>query len=49
MALRGLWGDLAVLHRHPVFLLNTFAFAPIQAALGAFSFWGPKVTHLHLK
>lgn len=38
-----LWEGLKVLHRHPCFLLNTFGCVPIQATVGAFTFWGPKV------
>ena len=35
--------DLAVLGQHPLFVLNMLAYCPIQAAFGAFTFWGPKV------
>ena len=31
-----------VLHKHPVFLLNAWGYVPIQACLGAFTYWGPK-------
>lgn len=37
------WKELQVLHRHPCFVLNTFGCVPIQATVGAFTFWGPKV------
>jgi len=42
-ALKRLWNEVKILHRHPCFVLNTFATTPIQAAVGAFTFWGPKV------
>ena len=35
--------DLAVCGQHPLFMLNMLAYCPIQAAFGAFTFWGPKV------
>lgn len=35
--------DLAVCGQHPLFVLNMLAYCPIQAAFGAFTFWGPKV------
>ncbi|KAK9811544.1 hypothetical protein WJX72_005678 [[Myrmecia] bisecta] len=41
-SLRHLWGDLKVLHRHPVFLYNNWGNVPHQAAVGAFTYWGPK-------
>jgi hypothetical protein len=31
-----------VLHAHPVFLANIWAYVPVQALLGALTFWGPK-------
>lgn len=34
--------DMKILHRHPVFLLNAWGYVPIQACLGAFTYWGPK-------
>ena len=34
--------DMKILHRHPVFLLNAYGYVPIQACLGAFTYWGPK-------
>ncbi|KAK9843162.1 hypothetical protein WJX74_007798 [Apatococcus lobatus] len=34
--------DMRILHRHPVFLLNAYGYVPIQACLGAFTYWGPK-------
>ncbi|KAK9823059.1 hypothetical protein WJX81_005352 [Elliptochloris bilobata] len=37
-----LWYEVRVLHRHPVFLANIWAYVPIQAVLGALTFWGPK-------
>ncbi|KAK9817907.1 hypothetical protein WJX72_004115 [[Myrmecia] bisecta] len=41
-SLRHLWGDLKILHQHPVFLYNNWGYVPQQAAIGAFTFWGPK-------
>ena len=37
-----LWYEVCVLHRHPVFLANIWAYVPVQAVLGALTFWGPK-------
>lgn len=37
-----LWYEICVLHRHPVFLANIWAYVPVQAVLGALTFWGPK-------
>ena len=42
-ALRSLGADLLTLGRHPLFVLNLAAYCPVQAAFGAFTFWGPKV------
>ena len=40
---RGLWTELCILHRHPVFLAVCYGYVPVQAVLGTFTFWGPKV------
>lgn len=39
---RLLWHEMRVLHQHPVFLTNVWAYVPVQAVLGALTFWGPK-------
>jgi hypothetical protein len=41
-ALQSLGADLRTLRRHPLFVLNLLAYCPVQAAFGAFTFWGPK-------
>lgn len=46
---QGLWDlgrELKVLHNQPVFLANAWGFVPVQACLGVFTFWGPKVIML---
>lgn len=35
--------ELKILHQQPVFLANAWGFVPVQACLGVFTFWGPKV------
>lgn len=40
---QGLWAELCILHRHPVFLAVCYGYVPVQAVLGTFTFWGPKV------
>lgn len=40
---RDLGMELRVLHSQPVYLANTWGFVPVQACLGVFTFWGPKV------
>lgn len=35
--------DLGKLLSNPVIVLNLLAFCPLQAVLGAYAFWGPKV------
>lgn len=35
--------DLGTLLSNPVIVLNLLAFCPLQAVLGAYAFWGPKV------
>lgn len=42
-AWKDLGKELKVLHRQPVFLANAWGFVPVQACLGVFTFWGPKV------
>ncbi len=37
--------ELKILHRQPIFLANAWGFVPVQACLGVFTFWGPKVHH----
>lgn len=43
-----LWYEICVLHRHPVFLANIWAYVPVQAVLGALTFWGPKARPRHV-
>ena len=38
--------DVLILLQHPVFVLNLIAYCPIQGAFGAYTFWGPKVSHM---
>lgn len=42
-AFSGLWRELVILHRQPVFLANCYGFVPVSAVLGVYTFWGPKV------
>ena len=44
---RVLWGEVQMLHRQPMYLANNWGFVPVQAAIGVFTFWGPKVSPLH--
>ena len=44
---RELWGEVRMLHRQPMYLANNWGFVPVQAAIGVFTFWGPKVSLLH--
>ena len=32
-----------MLHHQPMYLANNWGFVPVQAAIGVFTFWGPKV------
>lgn len=41
-----LWQEIKALHRQPMYLANNWGFVPVQAALGVFTFWGPKVSCL---
>lgn len=43
-AWKDLGTELKILHKQPVFLANAWGFVPVQACLGVFTFWGPKVT-----
>ena len=36
-----------MLHRQPMYLANNWGFVPVQAAIGVFTFWGPKVSLPH--
>ena len=38
------WGEVKALHRQPMYLANNWGFVPVQAALGVFTFWGPKAS-----
>ena len=42
-SLAALWRELVILHRQPVFMANCYGYVPVQATLGVFTFWGPKV------
>ena len=44
---RVLWGEVRTLHRQPMYLANNWGFVPVQAAIGVFTFWGPKVSLPH--
>ncbi|CAK0783469.1 hypothetical protein CVIRNUC_006668 [Coccomyxa viridis] len=39
---RELWGEVRKLHAQPMYLANNWGFVPVQAAIGVFTFWGPK-------
>ena len=42
-SLSALWRELVILHRQPVFMANCYGYVPVQATLGVYTFWGPKV------
>ena len=41
---RELWSEVKAINRQPMYLANNWGFVPVQAALGVFTFWGPKVS-----
>ena len=44
---RELWTEIKAINRQPMYLANNWGFVPVQAALGVFTFWGPKASTLH--
>ena len=43
---RELWSEVKAVNRQPMYLANNWGFVPVQAALGVFTFWGPKASAL---
>ncbi len=46
---RELWSEVKAINRQPMYLANNWGFVPVQAALGVFTFWGPKASTSHHK
>ena len=44
---RELWSEVKAINRQPMYLANNWGFVPVQAALGVFTFWGPKASTIH--
>ena len=43
---RELWSEVKAVNSQPMYLANNWGFVPVQAALGVFTFWGPKASAL---
>ena len=39
----GVWQDLQILGRHPVYMFSMLAACPSSGVFGALSYWGPHV------